>query len=58
MVEQERIAFLRERFLHRLSFMSMSDRQEEIVVAHNATFDWIYNAAADQRWSCFKTWLR
>ncbi|KAH8663414.1 hypothetical protein BGZ60DRAFT_67197 [Tricladium varicosporioides] len=58
MVEQERVTALRERFLHRLSFIRMSDRQEEIAHAHKATFDWIYDTSADQAWDNYVDWLR
>jgi hypothetical protein len=58
MVEQERISLLRERFLHRLSFPRMSDRQDEIVPAHKATFDWIYEPTMGQSWGNFMDWLR
>ncbi|TVY39372.1 hypothetical protein LSUB1_G003985 [Lachnellula subtilissima] len=58
MVEQKRISFLREKFLHQLGFMNMSDRQEEILPAHSATFNWIYKTRTDQRWASFSTWLR
>jgi hypothetical protein len=57
-VEQERITSLRERFLHRLSFMRMPDRQEEIPHAHKATFDWIFTSSADQVWCNYVEWLK
>jgi hypothetical protein len=58
MVEEERLVALQERFLHRLSFLTMSDRKEEIVDAHKATFEWIYAPIKDQPWGNFTDWLR
>jgi hypothetical protein len=57
-VEEERFVVLRDRFLHRLSFLAMSDREEEIVDAHKATFDWIYAATENQPWDNFTEWLQ
>jgi hypothetical protein len=57
-VEEERFAALLDRFLHRLSFLTMSDRKEEIVDAHKATFHWIYTTTENQPWDNFTEWLQ
>ncbi|RDL31835.1 uncharacterized protein BP5553_09237 [Venustampulla echinocandica] len=57
MVDKESIALLRQKFLDRLSFRRMSDRQEEIHPAHEETFNWIYQPAAGQPWGNFREWL-
>ncbi|KAN0120282.1 hypothetical protein V8E51_002490 [Hyaloscypha variabilis] len=57
-VEEERIAALRAKFLHRLSFLDMSDREEEIAEAHQATFHWLYKTTENQLWDNFTDWLK
>lgn len=57
MVDKESISVLRQKFLDRLCFRQMSDRQEGIRPAHKETFDWIYQPAAGQPWGNFRDWL-
>ena len=51
---------LRERFLGRLGYPSMNDRQERIQEAHEATFRWLFVDAenTEMKWSNFKSWLQ
>ena len=57
-VEEERSAALQAKFLHRLNFLAMSDRQEEIADSHKATFHWLYTTLENQPWDDFTEWLQ
>ncbi|KAF1344185.1 hypothetical protein BDV97DRAFT_403131 [Delphinella strobiligena] len=51
---------MQKHILRSLMFYKMEDREEEIVIAHKKTFDWIFCDPEHQkkRWSNFSHWLR
>ena len=50
---------LRRRILNRLKFPEMKERHQNIAVAHQKTFQWIYQdpKADDRPWASFVQWL-
>lgn len=44
--------------IRRIKYQEMENREEGIVEAYKKTFEWIFHASEDKRWSDFPKWLQ